>query len=473
MKPIGYIFKGAEIEVEDQFVAGMNVNGNNRWYRDAGKSWYYWSGKTEVVMKPVKPDSPSVVTGPPGGYPVFPVFGSITSMADSKDIPKGETRIVPPFETLEMIEEGFQNAMMELQNAVSVTALAKEQINVGGTPPLTSTSSPTAKVSSPIGPFVELEIEEGGEKEQQTSPPKQGSFADRTIDRSKLSWGIKKYNLWQDWWKHYRITGKDVKVALLSTGVPSGHPDLANIANTYFYGDTSQLDAHGLGAQTAVICAGTGQHLYGVAPEAELLIGKVGEQDYTIRPEALIAGVEWAIEENADILAMLVDFPILKAAEINRLEKLIKQAKAKDIFLLAPVGNSNNKKPESRYPARFEGVFSVGAHTELGERCNFSAKSYDLDLLAPGEGLLTSGVDGEIMKNSRSVAVATAFTAGFAALLHQWLQQLMHADKAAAIEKILKDTAAKRQNINVAKNVDHGYGLLNPMAVLKQLNSLA
>ncbi|MCG8326453.1 MAG: S8 family serine peptidase [Chitinophagales bacterium] len=460
MEPIGYIFEGTEVEVESQEVVGKNVRGNNRWYRDAYKQWYYWSGETEVIAKPEEPVVAPVLTGPPGGYPVYPVFDSMTSMTNSENIPKDETRIVPPFETLQMIEEGFQNALIELQNVV-VSSSKKDKTGL-------DEELPTA---APSG-SSDLEIEEVKSEQHFVSVSKPSPW-ELPVGRQKLNWGIRKYSLDQDWWGLSKITGKGVRVALLSTGATKEHPDLPNISNSFLYEDASQLDTHGLGSQSAVICAGTGQNIYGVAPEAELLIGKIGEQDYAIHPAALIAGMDWAIEENVDIIAMLVDFPSLKAAEINMLEALIKRAKEKDIFMLAPVGNSNNKKPESRYPARLEGVFSVGGHSELGERCSFSAKSYDLDLLSPGEGLLTSGADNNVIKNTKSVAIATAFTAGFAALVHQKLQQLGHTKKAATIEKILVDTAAKRQNINVAKNIEYGYGLLNPIAVLQKLESLA
>ncbi|HKK79225.1 MAG TPA: S8 family serine peptidase, partial [Phaeodactylibacter sp.] len=107
---------------------------------------------------------------------------------------------------------------------------------------------------------------------------------------------------------------------------------------------------------------------------------------------------------------------------------------------------------------------------EQGERCTFSARSYQLDLLAPGEGLQTSGPDASIVQNTKSVSIATAYTAGFAALVCQYLKQQNRDNRATAITSLLQETANKDKLLNAAKNVDYGYGLLNPQAVLKNLN---
>ncbi|NBC08542.1 MAG: S8 family serine peptidase [Bacteroidetes bacterium] len=428
--PVGYVYEGSEIEVLPRVIPGMDVRGNNHWYKDSQKNWYYWSGRTEIV----EPDPGQPVEPTPPDYPDYPVFERMTSMLDEEDIPPGETRSVPPFETLQMIEEGFQ------------TALTEARRNTG-----------TTEEAQPI------------ERRLQPEPiPPQRVL--NTGPAQALNWGVTQHRLKEDWWETRQLTGAGIRVALLSTGANHQHPDLSNIVTHYTHAGSSPEDINGLGTQAAVVCAGTGQQLYGVAPQAQLLIGKIGAQDHSIRPEGLIEGLKWAIEAEADIIAMLVDFPVLKPGEIEQLNALVKQARAADIFLLAPVGTSENKKPENRYPARLQDVFSVGAHREQGERCSFSARSYQLDLLAPGEGLQTSGPDASIVQNTKSVSIATAYTAGFAALVCQYLKQQNRNNRATAISNLLQETVNKDKLLNAAKNVDYGYGLLYPQAVLKNLN---
>jgi len=140
----------------------------------------------------------------------------------------------------------------------------------------------------------------------------------------------------------------------------------------------------------------------------KLLIGKIGEYDQGITPESLVAGLDWAIDAGAHIIALLVDFRELNTGQKQSLQEAINRALARNVLLLAPVGNSIERRPEDRYPASLEGVLSVGAHDIYGQRCAFSAKSYQLDLLAPGEGLLTSNLEQLPTGNLKSTVIATA-----------------------------------------------------------------
>jgi len=439
LSPVGYVYEGSEIEVLPRVIPGMDVRGNNHWYKDSQKNWYYWSGRTEIVEGGLEPE-PSQPTEPPQpDYPDYPVFERMTSMLDEADIPTGETRSVPPFEILQMVEEGFQAALNEAQRS---TAATEED-------------------PRPQRPLTERRLR------PEPDPPQRIANA---VPAKALNWGVKQHQLKEEWWEARQLTGSGIRIALLSTGASPQHPDLSNTIGQYAHAGSSPEDVNGLGTQAAVVCAGTGRQVYGVAPQAQLLIGKIGAQDHSIRPEGLIEGLKWAIGAEADIVAMLVDFPVLKPAEIEQLNALVKQARAADIFLLAPVGTLENKKPENRYPARLQDVFSVGAHREQGERCAFSAKSYQLDLLAPGEGLQTSGPDGSTVHNTKSVSIATAYTAGFAALVCQYLKQQNRNKRAATIANLLQENTKKEKLLNAAKNVDYGYGLLYPQGVLKNLN---
>ena len=436
LSPVGYVYEGSEIEVLPRVIPGMDVRGNNHWYRDSHKNWYYWSGRTEIVAGRLEPGPGQPVEPTPPDYPDYPVFERMTSMLDEADIPPGETRSVPPFETLQMIEEGFQAAL---------NAARRDTDTIEGNPPVERRLRPE--------PF----------------PPQPTPNA---VPAQALNWGVKQHRLKEDWWEARQLNGTGIRIALLSTGANHQHPDLSNIVGHYSHAGSSPEDINGLGTQAAVVCAGTGRQMYGVAPHAQLLIGKIGAQDHSIRPDGLIEGLKWAIGAEADIIAMLVDFPVLRPEEIEQLNALVKQASAADIFLLAPAGTLENKKPENRYPARLQDVFSVGAHQQQGERCAFSAKSYQLDLLAPGEELQTSGPDARIVHNTKSVGIATAYTAGFAALVCQYLKQQNRNKRAATITNLLQETANKEKLLNAAKNVDYGYGLLHPPAVLKNLASV-
>ncbi|GIH10014.1 hypothetical protein Rhe02_80810 [Rhizocola hellebori] len=97
------------------------------------------------------------------------------------------------------------------------------------------------------------------------------------------------------------FTGSGVKVAVLDTGADFSHPDLAGQvaerADFTVEGGTA-ADGHGHGTHVAAIIAGTGAaasgERRGVAPGAQLVVGKVLDDDGFGSESQIIAGMEWA-----------------------------------------------------------------------------------------------------------------------------------------------------------------------------------
>ena len=105
--------------------------------------------------------------------------------------------------------------------------------------------------------------------------------------------------------------GKGVKVAVLDTGVSQDHvmikPNIIH-AESMVEGETPE-DAHGHGSWTASAVAGVpvntpqGQ-IFGVAPEAKLIILKVLSDKGSGTMQTVVAGMERAVELGADIVSM-------------------------------------------------------------------------------------------------------------------------------------------------------------------------
>ncbi len=114
---------------------------------------------------------------------------------------------------------------------------------------------------------------------------------------------------------------------------------------------------------------------------------------------------------------------------------------------------------------------AVSAHDQFGQRCAFSAKSYDLDVLAPGEGLLCPVPGHQTTTNLKSTSIAAAFTAGFLALIRQHEREQGQESSSAAVFDLLRRTAVSRRAFNKGDDVEYGHGLLHPMEVLKTIDS--
>ncbi|MEU4922719.1 S8 family serine peptidase [Streptomyces parvus] len=112
------------------------------------------------------------------------------------------------------------------------------------------------------------------------------------------------------WSAGYR--GDGVKVAVLDTGADQTHPDLAGrvTAAKDFSGSSGTGDMFGHGTHVASvvggggIASGSGSSRRGVVPGARPLVGKVLGDDGFGSSSQVIAGMEWAVEQGADVVIM-------------------------------------------------------------------------------------------------------------------------------------------------------------------------
>ncbi|MFD9217753.1 S8 family serine peptidase, partial [Streptomyces sp. NPDC059544] len=104
--------------------------------------------------------------------------------------------------------------------------------------------------------------------------------------------------------------GKGVRVAVLDTGADQKHPDLAGrvIGAKDFSDSGSTEDRFGHGTHVAATAGGSGAasdgRRKGVAPGADLLIGKVLGDDGLGSESQVIAGMEWAAGQGARVVNM-------------------------------------------------------------------------------------------------------------------------------------------------------------------------
>lgn len=155
------------------------------------------------------------------------------------------------------------------------------------------------------------------------------------------------------WAKGYN--GKGVKVAVLDTGVDTTHPDLKTqvIAAKNFSGSKDTVDRFGHGTHVASIIAGTGAKsggkYKGVAPGAQILNGKVLDDEGNGDDSSILAGMEWAAQQGADIVNLSLggaDSEGVDAleAEVNKLSE------TKNMLFAIAAGNEGEGAPRPSTP---------------------------------------------------------------------------------------------------------------------------
>ncbi|GAM12023.1 S8 family serine peptidase [Mesobacillus selenatarsenatis] len=204
-------------------------------------------------------------------------------------------------------------------------------------------------------------------------------------------WHIPVLNIHNAW--GYIQNPHPVRVAVLDSGVDP-HSDLAGKvlpgydipANTPF-----QTDLIGHGTNIAGIIAGiknNGIGIAGINENVEILPVKITDQT-TIQLTDVIEGIYYAIDNGAQIINMSYG-----SEEGNHMEyDALKEAYTKGITLIAATGNDYGA-PVS-FPAAYPFVIGVGSVDQEGKRSAFSNYGDSLDLVAPGEEIVSTGLREE------------------------------------------------------------------------------
>ncbi|MGW2226197.1 S8 family peptidase [Streptomyces formicae] len=235
--------------------------------------------------------------------------------------------------------------------------------------------------------------------------------------------------------------GKGVRIAVLDTGVDTTHPDLKDqvAAEKNFTGAADAKDRYGHGTHVASTVAGTGAKsggtFKGVAPGAELLNGKVLDDDGYGDDSGIVAGMEWAAAEKADIVNLSLgggDTP-----GIDPLEATVNKLSA-DQGILFAISAGNDGRPGSvGSPGSADAALTVGAVDDNDKLADFSSQGPRVgdgaikpDVTAPGVDITAAAAPGSVIEKQvgqnpegyltiSGTSMAAPHVAGAAALLKQ------------------------------------------------------
>lgn len=264
--------------------------------------------------------------------------------------------------------------------------------------------------------------------------------------------------------------GDGVKVAVLDTGYDPKHADLANqvVASKNFVPGATVDDHFGHGTHVASILAGTGAasggSYSGVAPGADLMIGKVLDDSGSGPLSGIIKGMEWAANNGARIVSMSLGYQAFPSGQkdpvVTALERL--STKTGALFVVA-AGNSGPDRRTVLSPGTATDALTVGAVDAQGALADFSSRGPRTDDGATKPEVTALGVDVIAARAANTslgrdlsrwyttlsgTSMATPYTAGAAAVLAQahprWTGQQLKAALASTAEP-QSDTPAYAQ----------------------------
>ncbi|MDB6120588.1 MAG: peptidase [Verrucomicrobiaceae bacterium] len=201
--------------------------------------------------------------------------------------------------------------------------------------------------------------------------------------------------------------GKGVTVAVLDTGVKANptfgdnqvtHVDLVNDGTPF----------HSHGTSVASLIAGTDDRVPGVSPDASILdIRVANDKGYSVT-SVLAQGILEAVNRGAQVLNISMggydDSQVLRQA--------VDYALQRGAIIVAAAGNE--KYDQLAYPARLNGVISVGSVDAKGVQAYFSNSGSGLTYVAPGVGLPVAW-DTDKMAMASGTSQSAAVVSGVAA----------------------------------------------------------
>lgn len=289
-------------------------------------------------------------------------------------------------------------------------------------------------------------------------------------------------------WEEFDTRGENVTVAVLDSGIDVDHPDLelvtTNESDPTYPGGWAEFDSAGNKLEntepyesdtdinhgthvSGTVAGGNASGTYvGVAPEADLMHGLVLPDGTGSAPQT-IAGMEWAIENDADVIVTSLS-TVRKESFMEPFIEPVQNARDAGVAVVAASGNQGVETSGS--PANVYESVSVGAVDDSGNvESNSSGQVVDTetawsdppeswpdqytvpDVAAPGVNVESTLADGEY-GTITGTSMAAPHVAGIHALALANDDDLTNAE----IQHALEATASHPTGEGVDSRYGHG-----------------
>jgi subtilisin len=320
----------------------------------------------------------------------------------------------------------------------------------------------------PVGAGPAKGVQEADDGRRQFRIP-EGEFRPRKIllaakvDEEHEGWGLgeKGIRVATGW---AATRGNGVTVAILDSGIDAEHPDLKGrvLVAKDFTGSrsgTADVVGHGTHCAGIVAMAKNGTGYVGVAPECKILAGKVLGDDGRGDFNWLKAGIDWAVEQKADVISMSLGsgpdstppeqfFPLLRQS--------IQNAVKAGVIVVAAAGNDGGPPDRVGYPGRYTEVITVAASDISMSVTEFSSRGPAVDVTAPGDNIISTLPNGRYAEWD-GTSMATPMVAGVAALYVASARANGRAPSQADFRSRIESSSFTRTRV---PNSNSGWGLI-------------
>ncbi len=229
---------------------------------------------------------------------------------------------------------------------------------------------------------------------------------------------------------------RPVRVAILDSGIDLQHPALQRLlgpgANLLKPGEPPH-DENGHGTHVAgIIASASGAWWSGRPPGLVLHPVKIFDGAGVGRIRDIVMGLRWCVEHGMEVVNLSFGTDLKTS---HALELAVREVEAAGLLLVGAAGN-DGRQGAVDFPGRYPEVLAVAACNRSDRLASFSNTGPEVDLIAPGAGVVSLAPGGGFVRMSGTSMAAPHVTAAAALLLG--LEPHL---SPAAVRQRLKDTA--------------------------------
>ncbi|HWT74804.1 MAG TPA: S8 family peptidase [Mobilitalea sp.] len=211
-------------------------------------------------------------------------------------------------------------------------------------------------------------------------------------------------------------SGQKVKVAIIDSGIDFTTDIDVYLRKNFIPGEDEipviyeDITGHGTSVAGIIAAKDNDDGITGINPNVELYSARVLDKNLSAPISRVVEAIYWAIDNKVNIINMSFG----TTTDSEALRQAIKDAYNAGILIVAAAGNNG----VIEYPAAYDEVIAVGSVDCNGDRCDSSATGEDLELMAPGEQILSTGGFGGVAVTS-GTSMASPHVAAIASVLWQ------------------------------------------------------
>jgi subtilisin family serine protease len=192
--------------------------------------------------------------------------------------------------------------------------------------------------------------------------------------------------------------GASINVVVADTGIDYRHPELKSIyagGYNFIAKNENPMDDYGHGTHVAgtIAAANNDIGVVGIAPGVRLWALKVLDNTGSGSSENLIRSVDWVVAKKKEVGGnWVMNFSLgSKRGSLIESEAFARGVDA-GIIIVAAAGNDSTATAAApvNFPGAYKGIVTVGAIDSNSALADFSCQGPELDLVAPGVGVLST-----------------------------------------------------------------------------------